>query len=198
MESDNRLADLVLDNMQQSLNVKRSLLQDTELVGQVARVGVAICRAFREGNRLYLFGNGGSAADAQHIAAELVGRYRMKRQGLPATALTVNSSSLTAIGNDYSFDHVFARQLEALGTPGDIAIAISTSGRSPNVIRALESAAAKGMIRVGLTGQDGGMLKRLVNHCIQVPSKITARIQEGHILIGHILCEIVEAELFSQ
>jgi len=151
----------------------------------------------RAGHRAFLFGNGGSAADAQHMAAELVSRYLRERPGLPVVALTVNTSSLTAIANDYSYDAVFARQLEALGSAGDMAIGISTSGHSRNVLLAIEAAKRKGMTSVGLTGQEGGQLRGLVDWCICVPSRETPRVQESHILIGHILCEIVESQLFE-
>jgi D-sedoheptulose 7-phosphate isomerase len=173
------------------------LLRDRELIRLVAEVGGDLAAALRGGNRAFLFGNGGSAADAQHIAAELVGRYKLERPGLPVVALTVNTSSLTAIGNDYSFEAIFARQVEALGSAGDVAIAISTSGNSRNVILAVEAAQRKGMASVGLTGQGGGQLKDVVNRCICVPSEDTARVQEAHILIGHIWSEIVETELFG-
>ena len=154
--------------------------------------------ALRGGHRLFLFGNGGSAADAQHIASELVGRYKLERGGLPAYALTANTSSLTAIGNDYSFDVVFARQLEALGSSGDVAVGISTSGNSRNVLLAIEAAKNKGLVSVGLTGRGGGQLKGLVDRCICVPSEETPRVQEAHILIGHLLCEMIETELFGE
>jgi D-sedoheptulose 7-phosphate isomerase len=177
--------------------VKEALLRDRELIRLVAEVGRDLAAALRAGHRAFLFGNGGSAADAQHIAAELVGRYKLERPGLPAIALTVNTSNLTAIGNDYSFEAVFARQVEALGSAGDVALAISTSGNSRNVVLAIEAAKRKGMASVGLTGQGGGQLKGLVDRCICVPSEDTPRVQEIHILIGHILSEIVETELFG-
>jgi len=145
-----------------------------------------------------LFGNGGSAADAQHIAAELVGRYYLDRRPLPAEALTVNASSVTAIGNDYDFNQIFSRQVEALGNSEDVAVGISTSGNSVNVIRGVQAAKRKGLITAALTGEGGGSLKGEVDYCICVPSKDTPRIQEAHILIGHILCELVERALFGQ
>lgn len=142
-----------------------------------------------------LFGNGGSAADAQHIAAELVGRFALKRPALAAVALSVNSSCLTAIGNDYGFEQIFSRQIEALACLGDVAIGISTSGNSPNVVRALSTARKMGLHTVALTGLTGGELLNNVDHCICVPSKETPRIQECHVLIGHILSELVEQEI---
>lgn len=187
----------VEQRIRESVAVKEALLRDAQLIRLIAEVGGDLAEALRGGHRAFLFGNGGSAADAQHMAAELVGRYLRDRPGLPVMALTVNSSSLTAIANDYSYDEVFARQLEALGTAGDIAIGISTSGNSRNVLLAIEVAKRKGMISVGLTGGGGGQLKGLADRCICVPSADTPRVQEAHILLGHILSEIVETELFG-
>jgi D-sedoheptulose 7-phosphate isomerase len=183
--------------IRESVAVKEALLRDSGLIRLVAEVGRDLAEALRGGRRAFLFGNGGSAADAQHIAAELVGRYKLERPGLPVLALTVNTSCLTEIGNDYSFQAVFARQLEALGSAGDVAIAISTSGNSRNVVLGVEAARRKGIASVGLTGQGGGQLKGVVDRCICVPSEDTPRVQEAHILIGHILSEIVETELFG-
>jgi D-sedoheptulose 7-phosphate isomerase len=177
-----------------SIELKQALLKQSQLLAQIAD---ELIRAYRAGRKVILFGNGGSAADAQHIAAELAGRYYMDRKPLPAEALTVNTSILTAIGNDYGFEQIFARQVEALGNPGDIAIGISTSGNSPNVIEGVRAAKRKGMITIGLTGADGGQLKNEVDYCICVPSKDTPRIQEAHILIGHIWCELIERALFG-
>jgi D-sedoheptulose 7-phosphate isomerase len=177
-----------------SIELKQALLKQSQLLAQIAD---ELIRAYRAGRKVILFGNGGSAADAQHIAAELAGRYYMDRKPLPAEALTVNTSILTAIGNDYGFEQIFARQVEALGNPGDIAIGISTSGNSPNVIEGVRAAKRKGMITIGLTGADGGQLKNEVDYYICVPSKDTPRIQEAHILIGHIWCELIERALFG-
>jgi D-sedoheptulose 7-phosphate isomerase len=160
-------------------------------------VAETISGALQSQHKLLLFGNGGSAADAQHIAAELVGRYRTERRALPALALTVNTSSLTAIGNDYAFDVVFSRQLEAFGVSGDIALGISTSGNSENVVRALNTAKEMGMKTVALTGATGGRLSS-VDFCLAVPSSDTPRVQECHILLGHIICEIVERQLYEE
>jgi D-sedoheptulose 7-phosphate isomerase len=157
-----------------------------------------IAGAFRDGRKLLLFGNGGSAADAQHIAAEFVGRFQRERKPLPAIALTTDTSALTAIGNDYGFDDVFARQVRALGGRGDIAIAISTSGKSPNVLRAVEAAREAGMRVVALTGGDGGTLATAADVSLRVSaSRLSARIQETHILIGHTICELVDQRLFG-
>jgi D-sedoheptulose 7-phosphate isomerase len=197
MTTPNDLTSRVEQRVRESMAVKEALLRDKKLVGLIAEVGRDWAEALRGGHRTFLFGNGGSAADAQHIAAELVSRYLRDRPGLPVVALTVNTSSLTAIANDYSYDAVFARQLEALGRAGDMAIGISTSGNSRNVLLAIETAKRKGMTSLGLTGQGGGQLRGLVDRCICVPSGETPRVQESHILIGHILCEIVERELFG-
>lgn len=180
---------------EESIAVKRALLETQ--AETIAQVGAAVVEALRQGKTLYLFGNGGSASDAQHIAAELVGRFTKERRALPAVALTTNTSTLTALGNDYEYAIVFARQLEAFGKPGDIVIGISTSGNSPNVLRGLQAAQTLGMVTVGLTGETGGQTRSITDHCICVPSRDTARIQESHIMIGHILCEIIEQELFG-
>jgi D-sedoheptulose 7-phosphate isomerase len=197
MTTPNDLTSRVEQRIRESVAVKEAFLRDKELVGLIAQVGREWAEVLRAGHRAFLFGNGGSAADAQHMAAELVSRYLRERPGLPVVALTVNTSSLTAIANDYSYDAVFARQLEALGSAGDMAIGISTSGHSRNVLLAIEAAKRKGMTSVGLTGQEGGQLRGLVDWCICVPSRETPRVQESHILIGHILCEIVESQLFE-
>ncbi|SEH64554.1 D-sedoheptulose 7-phosphate isomerase [Magnetospirillum fulvum] len=155
---------------------------------------VEVClSALAAGGKIVFFGNGGSAADAQHLAAELVVRYRVNRPALAALALTTDSSILTACGNDFSFDDIYARQIEALGRPGDVAIGISTSGNSANVLKALQAARAVGMVAAGLSGRDGGAMVGLADPLLVVPSPVTARIQEMHILIGHALCDRIEA-----
>ncbi len=181
-----------------SIATKQSLLESTDLVSTVAKVSEILVDALRRGNKALLFGNGGSAADAQHIAAELVGRFAFDRPALPALALSVNSSCVTAIGNDYGYDRVFSRQLEALARPGDVAFGISTSGNSPNVVVALSTAKSMGLHTVALTGRTGGNLFKIVDHCICVPSDETPRIQECHILIGHIISELAEREIFHE
>ena len=186
---------LIEQRTEESIAVKRALLETQ--ADTIAVVAAALVEAMRNGKTLYLCGNGGSAGDAQHIAAELVGRFTKERRALPAVALTTNSSALTALGNDYEYAIVFSRQLEAFGKAGDILIGISTSGNSPNVLHALETAKTLGMVTVGLTGETGGKTNAAADHCICVPSRDTARIQESHILIGHILCEIIECELFG-
>lgn len=179
-----------------SIATKQSLLDDPSYLSMVAEIGCVLADAIRQGGKVFFFGNGGSAADAQHLAAEFTGRFLIERRPLPGLALTVNTSSLTAIGNDYSFELVFARQIEALGKVGDVAIGISTSGNSPNVLRAIEAARKLQMGTVGLTGR-GGKLAGAAEYCIRIPSDSTPRIQEAHILTGHILCEIVDRELFG-
>ncbi len=186
----------IAERLEDSIAVKRQIREDTEMLERIGEIAELIIKAYREGKKVILFGNGGSAADAQHIAAEFVGRYYVDRAPLPAIALTVNTSSLTAIGNDYSYDAVFARQLSAFGQEGDIAIGISTSGNSKNVIQALQIAKQKGLITIGFAGKDGGKMKGVIDYCLTIPSNDTPRIQEGHITVGHIICDIVERELF--
>ncbi len=181
----------------ESIAVKQHMLADTALLATAEQIGLRMAEALRAGHKIFFLGNGGSAADAQHLTAELTGRYLRERAPLAAIALNVNGSSLTAIGNDYSFDLVFARQLQALGSPGDVAVGLSTSGNSSNVLRAMEMAREKRMMTVALTGASGGRLKTLVDYCFCVPSDETPRIQEAHITVGHILCEIIEDELFG-
>jgi D-sedoheptulose 7-phosphate isomerase len=186
--------------------IKKSLLESAELKKVVAEtLADKILEAARlvrsglaQGGKLLLMGNGGSAADAQHLAAELVGRYKRERKALSAIALTVDTSALTCLGNDYGFDSVFERQVEALARPGDVVIGISTSGNSENVVRGIRKANAIGAATIGFLGNDGGKLRGLVRLAIVVPSKDTARIQESHITIGHIICEIVEQEMMNE
>src|ERR1039458_3139308 len=185
-------------SIQASIAVKELLLGNAEVVSNIAKVSALLVDSFDQGSKAILFGNGGSAADAQHIAAEFVGRFAFDRPALPALALSVNTSCVTAIGNDYGFDLVFSRQIEALGRPGDVAIGISTSGNSPNVLRALLVAKKMGMHTVGLTSCTGGKLKDAVDYCVRAPSNETPRIQECHILIGHVISELVEQTIFDE
>jgi len=174
----------------ESLELKRTFFDaNEELIAEVAR---EICLAFENGNKVLLYGSGGSAADAQHIAAEWVGRFQTERRPFPAIALTTDTSILTATGNDYGFDQIFARPMRALGRKGDIALAISTSGNSTNVLLATDAASEIGLITVGLTGSNGGKLGSRVRYHLNVPHKLSARIQEVHIMIGHILCGLVD------
>jgi len=177
--------------------VMQQLLESEEYLSAVVAAADAMTKGLRSGNKILFFGNGGSAADAQHLAAELSGRFMRERPSLSGWALTTNSSALTAIGNDYSFEDIFARQLEGIGSPGDIAFAISTSGNSLNVIKAVEVARRRNLISIALAGKSGGRLRDLVDHCICIPSDHTPRIQEAHILTGHILCELIEEEMFG-
>ncbi len=180
----------------ESLRVKQVFL--AEQAAQLEQAVDLVAGALKAGLKVLLFGNGGSAADAQHIAAELVGRFRVERRALPAIALTTDTSALTAIANDYGFDEVFARQVRGLGQKGDVALAISTSGRSPNVLKALAACREVGVRTIGLTGGDGGELAKSVDVSLRVSaSTLSARIQETHILIGHVLCGLVERRLFG-
>ena len=174
------------------------LLAGDEAIGAIVeQVAKACCSALRAGKKILLAGNGGSAADAQHLAGELVSRLNFDRPGLPAFALTTDTSVLTAIGNDYGYEKLFARQLNAVGAAGDVFIAISTSGRSPNILRALEEGRRKALVTVGLTGKTGGDMPALCDYCICVPSSETPKIQEGHITLGHIICGLIECEMFG-
>ncbi len=179
-------------------SVTQSLLESEEYLSTVVKVAETMTKCLRAGNKILFFGNGGSAADAQHLAAELSGRFLKERKSLSGWALTTNSSVLTAVGNDYSFDDVFARQIQGIGSPDDVAFAISTSGNSPNVLRAVNVACERKLVTVGLSGETGGKLRSAVDHCICIPSDQTPRIQEAHILTGHILCEMIEETLFEQ
>jgi len=181
-----------------SAETKQKILNDEAFIAKIAEVGEACLGVYRNGRKTMLAGNGGSAADAQHIAAELVGRYGFDRPSSPSLALTADTSNLTAIGNDYGYEKVFSRQVEGMGQEGDLFIGISTSGNSQNIINAFESAKAKGITTVALTGRDGGKMAQMADYALVVPSNSTPRIQESHILIGHILCDIIEKELFGE
>jgi D-sedoheptulose 7-phosphate isomerase len=191
------LTDLVRARVQGSILVKQALLSDAVFHEAVVQAAMQIVKALRAGGKVLFCGNGGSAADAQHLAAEFTGRYLKERRALPALALHGNSSAVTAIGNDYGFDLVFARQMEALGNKGDVAVGISTSGNSRNVLRALEVAKSKEIYTVALTGSSGGSMKKVADCALCIPSEETPRVQECHILTGHIICEIVEEMLFG-
>ncbi len=179
----------------ESADVKRALAE--EAGAAIAAAASLVAETFARGGKLLLFGNGGSAADAQHLAGELTGRFRRERDALPAIALTANTSDLTAIGNDYAFDRVFSRLVAAYGREGDAVLAISTSGNSPNVLEAVREARQRGLRSIGLTGRGGGKLAPAVDVAIVVPSADTQRIQESHIAVGHVLCELVEEALFA-
>jgi D-sedoheptulose 7-phosphate isomerase len=197
-EHKNFLEELVCDRVRRSIDVKQILLRDEGFSVLVTHAALQIVKALRAGGKVMFCGNGGSAADAQHLAAEFTGRYLKERRALPALALHANTSAVTAIGNDYGFDLVFARQIEALGKEGDVAVGISTSGNSPNVLRALEAAKSKLIYTVALTGASGGKMKDVADCTIRIPSEETPRIQECHILTGHIICEIAEEMLLEE
>ena len=192
------LSQRVIESIKESISAKERLLNSAETVATIARVSEVLIESLRAGHKLLLFGNGGSAADAQHIAAEFVGRFAFDRPALPALALSVNTSALTAIGNDYGFDQVFSRQIEALGASGDVAIGISTSGSSPNVLQGLTTARKIGLHTVAFSGDGGGKIMGAADHCICAPSKETPRIQECHILIGHVISQLVEHAIFHE
>lgn len=175
-----------------------AMSESSALLDCVASAATICIEALQNGGKILLAGNGGSAADAQHIAGELVSRFAFDRPGLPAIALTTDTSILTAIGNDYGYEELFARQIQALGRPGDVLIAYSTSGSSPNIIRALETAATAGLRTVGLTGSRKGRMVELCDLCLEVPSPNTPKIQEGHLVIGHVLCGLIEDAMFGK
>ncbi|HXZ10767.1 MAG TPA: D-sedoheptulose 7-phosphate isomerase [Candidatus Sulfotelmatobacter sp.] len=192
-----RVERLVAERIEESVAVHRALLASDTLLAQVAEVAAVMGETLRRNGTVFFFGNGGSAADAQHLAAELAGKYLLDRPGMAGVALTTNTSCLTAIGNDFGYDLVFARQLEALGSAGDVAIGISTSGNSANILRAFGTARTMRITTAGFTGATGGKMRPLADYCLCIPSEQTARIQEAHILLGHVLCEIVEDEMFG-
>ena len=187
----------IKNQIKKSYETKQDIYNNDELLNKIEQVAQMCVALYRGSNKTILAGNGGSAADAQHIAAELVGRYGFDRPSIPSLALTTDSSNLTAIGNDYGYDKVFSRQLEGMGQDGDIFIGISTSGNSANIINAFKSAKEKNITTVALVGKDGGAMAKLADVALVVPSDSTPRIQESHILIGHILCDIIEKEIFG-
>ena len=180
-----------------SVATKQSILDNEPLLDLLVAVAQKCVEVYKNGKKILIAGNGGSAADAQHFAAELVGRYGFDRPSLPSLALTTDTSALTAIGNDYGYDYVFSRQLEGLGVAGDLFIGISTSGNSQNVLNAFESAKAKGITTVALVGRDGGKMGKMADYAIIIPSDKTPRIQESHLLVEHIICDIIEKEIFG-
>jgi D-sedoheptulose 7-phosphate isomerase len=180
-----------------SIQVKQSILQDAQMLQNLQQAIELITQAFKNGNKVLFCGNGGSAADAQHLAAEFSGRFYKNRKALPSEALHCNTSYLTAVANDYSYDVIYARIVEGTGLSGDALIGLSTSGNSPNIVKAFEAAKANGMITIGFTGSTGGKMKECSDIIFNVPSTDTPRIQESHIMLGHIICEMVEANLFA-
>ena len=187
----------ISDILNDSFNNLQKVINDKGLVTEIEIITTKIIQAFKDGNKLLLCGNGGSASDAQHIAAELSGRFIKERKPLYAEALHVNSSYMTAVSNDYGFESTYSRMLEAIGKKGDVLIALSTSGNSENVINAVKMANSLGILSVGMTGAMGGKIKDLCQHNIIIPSSNTARVQEAHILVGHIFCQIIEEQLFD-
>lgn len=183
--------------IRESIRVKQQILEDENMLQRLTLVSDAIVAALKKGNRVYFCGNGGSAADAQHLAAEFSGRFYMDRKALPAEALHCNTSYLTAVANDYSYDVIYARLIDGIASEGDILIGLSTSGNSGNIVKAFETARAKGVTTIGFTGAGGGLMKELSDYFFNVPSTDTPRIQESHIMTGHIICQLVEEGYFS-
>jgi D-sedoheptulose 7-phosphate isomerase len=181
----------------ESIKVKQTLLGDDKLIAQIDTVVKVITTAFQNGNSVYFAGNGGSAADAQHLAAEFSGRFYKDRKALPSEALHCNTSYLTAVANDYSYEVIYARLIEGITKPGDVLVGISTSGNSGNIVKAFEMAKTKQVVTIGFTGDKGGKMKEISDYLINVPSNDTPRIQESHILVGHIICELVESNIFG-
>lgn len=189
------MIDKIRGRIEESIQVKQQLL--SRCLPDIEKAARILVQAYQGGHQAVIFGNGGSASDAMHMTAELVGSYLKRRRALPALSLNTNEATLTALSNDYSYDEVFSHQMEAFLKPGDVAIGLSTSGRSPNVLKALETAKRLGGKTIALLGKDGGSIAPLVDAAIIVPSSATDRIQESHILVGHILCELVESAIFS-
>lgn len=184
-----------IEEILSSIDVKYKILQDEELLNTLNTVAYLLVEVYKKGNKLLIGGNGGSAADAQHIAGELISKFYFDRHALPAIALTTDTSIITAIGNDYGYEKLFERQIQANAVDGDVFLGISTSGNSLNILRAVEECKRKGVITIGLSGKTGGRLKSICDYCICIPSECTPKIQESHIMIGHILCAIIEKEL---
>lgn len=187
------MQNIIQQRFQEHMEVAQAVMQ-SDILEQIERVAEVVKQALADGHKVLFCGNGGSAADSQHLAAEFVGRFQKERRGLPAIALTVDTSILTAVSNDYGYDKVFVRQVEALAQAGDVLFGITTSGNSANVVEAVELAKQKGVFCVGMTAAGGGKMAVMCDECIAVPAKVTARAQEMHILIGHILCELVDGE----
>jgi len=188
---------MIKERIKESIDVKQKILKDPVLLSHIEQAAARITEAFQGKHRVFFCGNGGSAADAQHLAAELSGKFYLDRPALPAEACHVNPSFMTAVSNDYDFSRVYARYMEGFGEEGDVLVALSTSGNSPNILRALETARDKKILCIGLTGKTGGEMKTRVDILLNVPSTDTPRIQEAHTTIGHIICEIVEKKLFG-
>lgn len=194
---ENSLRNYAISQIAEACRVMSAMLTDEALLARVEGAAQACIECLRAGDKIMLAGNGGSAADAQHIAGELVSRFAFDRPGLAAIALTTDTSIMTAIGNDYGYEKLFARQVQALGRKGDVFIGYSTSGKSPNVLLAFEEARSRGLVCIGLTGNRGGPMRELCNFLLEVPSADTPKIQEGHLVLGHILCGLVENAMFK-
>jgi len=195
---ENMINKYISNQVEKSIDTKQKLLDNQELMDLIQKVALKCVEVYKNGNKTLIAGNGGSAADAQHIAGEFVSRFYFDRPGLASIALTTDTSILTAIGNDYGYEKLFSRQVQANGLKGDMFIGISTSGNSANVIEALKECKDKGIITVGLTGEKGGKMAEMCDFCIKVPSNETPRVQEAHILIGHIICAVVEEAIFGK
>jgi len=190
--------DVIQQRIRESIEVKELIFTNQSLINRISEVSKVIIKSFEAGNKVFFCGNGGSAADAQHLAAELSGRYYLDRKPLPAEALHVNTSYLTAVANDYSFDEIYARYLNGMGSPGDVLVGLSTSGNSPNIVEVAKTAKDKDICVIALTGITGGKLSEYADYLLNVASTDTPRIQEAHILLGHIICEIVESTIFGK
>ncbi|KZS23613.1 D-sedoheptulose 7-phosphate isomerase [Wohlfahrtiimonas chitiniclastica] len=191
------MKDNIIAQIEASIATKAAILEDANLIATLENVAETLIDVYREQGKILIVGNGGSAADAQHMAAELVGRFELEREGLPAIALTTDTSILTAVGNDYGYHYTFARQVEALGQPNDALIAISTSGNSESIVNAVKTARKKGIYTIGLTGSRACMMDELCDVMIKIPSTHTPRIQESHLLVEHMLCQLIETALFA-
>lgn len=191
------MKDIILNCISESINTKQRILQDQSFLDKIEEAVQLVVNAFRAGNKVWFCGNGGSAADAQHLAAEFSGRFYINRKALPAEALHCNTSYLTAVANDYDYDVIYSRLIDGLGAKGDILIGLSTSGNSKNILKAFDTAKEMGITTIAFTGASGGKIKEQTNILFNVPNEDTPRIQECHILIGHIICQLVEAEIFA-
>jgi D-sedoheptulose 7-phosphate isomerase len=191
------MKDKIQEIIKESLAVKNQVLHDQRIIDAVGDIVTLIVDRFREGKHLYFCGNGGSAADAQHLAAEFSGRFYINRDALPAEALHCNTSYLTAVANDFSYDLIYSRLIKGIGKPRDILVGMSTSGNSTNIVKAFETARENGITTIGMTGEGGGRLKELSDYLVDIPSRNTPRIQEAHMLLGHIICQLVEEQYFS-
>jgi D-sedoheptulose 7-phosphate isomerase len=190
------IEDIIVRIFRESSQIKEAFINEN--LSKIVKVVDAVTASLKGGSKILLFGNGGSAADAQHIAAEFVNRFLIERPPLPAIALSTDTSIITSIGNDYDFSEIFSKQIRAIGQSGDVAWGLSTSGKSPNVVKALETAKKMEMITIGLTGKDGGPIARIVDHSLHVPSGSVPRIQEVHITVGHVICELIDLKLFQR